>query len=78
MTGPETRVAYRLAKRDLTRTAWPARRLAASRVYWARPTLWRAPGHPRGGGAVGRRSIWQVLAEMPARLMRRQGQQARA
>ncbi len=80
MTGPESRVAYRLAKRDPASMAWPTRRLAASRVYWARPTLWRAPDHPNRASDTdrGRRSIRQVVADIAASLTRRQARQARA
>ncbi len=80
MTGPKSRVAYRLAKRDPTSTAWPTRRLAASRVYWARPTLWRAPDRPNraSDAGLGRRSIWRVLADITASLTRRLARQARA
>ena len=80
MTGPESRVAYRLAKHDPASMAWPARRLAASRLYWARPTLWRAPDGPNraSDAGLGSRSIWQLLAVIAACLTRRQARQARA
>ncbi len=80
MTAPKSRLAYRLSRLEAhpaDRTAVPE---ALVRVYWARPTFWRALcrwSHAGDPDRV-RRSLGQILAAVGLGLMPRQGEQPRA